>query len=195
MNTRFKFILALIAGISTYTCLESPSWAGSLSGGTTTSTTSVAEDCTWGSTFAASATYPLTFSAYSPFANATTAIDGVINLDIRCVKGTTISNISLSSGDSYDTGADERRLRLGSTTNYLNYQLYKNLARNNPWGDGGGLNGTALGQVSNAAGINTPLTKSLSGETNNMSVYARILNGQNPAVGAYTDTVTVTVNY
>ena len=75
--------------------------------------------------------------------------------------------------------------QMGMSTHRLNYNLYADLTRLLVWGDGSA--GTV--KVSNTYLI------TLLGVTANHSVYGRIASRQNVAVGAYTDTITATVDY
>lgn len=84
-------------------------------------------------------------------------------------------SFELDGGQSGDI--NNRAMRSGS--NSLNYQLYRNTARNAIWGTG-----------SNAQGLQ--LLQPLSGK---IDVYGRIPGGQTVPAGSYTDTVNITLTF
>jgi spore coat protein U-like protein len=115
----------------------------------------------------------LGFPSYS----ATAAVVASANLSINCSSGAGYQ-VSLGSG-LYMSGSTRRMV--GPSTNYLNYELYRDSARTLTWGDG-----TALGSKVGGTG---------SGAAQTLTVYGRIPAGQYRAVGSYTDTVLVTIEY
>jgi spore coat protein U-like protein len=76
-----------------------------------------------------------------------------------------------------------RQMTNGANT--LNYNLYTDAGRTLIWGDG--TSGTNT--VSDAYNL------SVSSQTNNYTIYARIAASQSPAVGAYSDAISVTVEF
>lgn len=106
---------------------------------------------------------------YDPLvAQATTPLDGSQVLSIYYTRGVAPTSIDLSTGVN-PSGA-VRRLRDGVTTNYLNYELYKDSARTSIWGVGG-----ISGLVPNAStSVLTPLTAG----GNAITVYGRVAAGQ-----------------
>jgi len=106
------------------------------------------------------------FGNYDP-TNVTTPTDAAGDFTFKCTKNTAY--------DLYITGT--RSMTDGTDT--LTYELYTDLARTSLWPNATpGVTGTS---VSNADDIR--------------NVYGRVTAGQNVGAGAYTGTVTVTVQY
>lgn len=76
--------------------------------------------------------------------------------------------------------------RLASGGNTLNYNIYTSITRTTIWGDNTGGSGRVTGSM---------LVQLLVPTSNNHTMYGRIPAQQNAVPGAYTDTITVTVNY
>lgn len=87
--------------------------------------------------------------------------------------------ISMNAGAG--TGATMAVRKLTSGANTLNYALYTDAGRTLVWGDG--TLGTSTSTVTGNALAQTT------------TVYGRIPTGQAPALGAYTDAVTVTLTF
>jgi len=130
----------------------------------------------------------LAFGAYDPVtANAATGADllatGSSAVSVQCTRGTSPApTISLGAG-LYPSSSFNRRMASGS--NRLAYQIYTSSARTTVWGDG--TAGTSTQSVA------TPVSSMLT--TQAFTAYGKIAKGQDVAVGAYTDTVTATVNF
>src|SRR5262245_40601769 len=63
----------------------------------------------------------LSFGAYDPLgANDTADLDATGSFDVRCTKGVT-AQVGLDNGANF---SGSRRMRIGASTNYLNYALY-----------------------------------------------------------------------
>lgn len=119
----------------------------------------------------------LVFGAYDPFAAA--PLDSTSQLVFQCTPAPRL-RISLDAGGSGSFGA--RELRSGGEV--LRYNLYLDAARTVVWGDGTG--GSSVGPdvvVRGAGGMTTAY------------VFGRIAAGQDPAPGAYTDTIRVTFDF
>lgn len=86
--------------------------------------------------------------------------------------------VSLGAGSNASGGT--RRLA-GPASSFLSYQLFRDSARTLAWGDG-----SALGARVSGTG---------NGSNQTLTVYGRIPAGQSVAVGTYTDSVLVTVDY
>lgn len=103
--------------------------------------------------------------------------DTTATIDVTCSNGTSF-DIGLDYGGNEDTG--QRRMDDGSS-NYLLYDVYSDAGRSTAWGDD--------------VGVDT-VSDTGDGTENSYTVYGRIPAGQQTAdVGAYTDTVLVTVTY
>lgn len=134
-------------------------------------TTSFNVGATITATCAASAT-PVDFGAVVSGNGASTTG----SVDVTCTSGTPYT-IALDSGQNYD-GTD-RRIRFGTSSDYLIYTLIDNLSTL-PWGDdtynGASVSGTGTGGAQS------------------YTVDATLIGAGVPA-GYYSDTVTVTVTY
>lgn len=114
------------------------------------------------------------YDVYSP-----TPLDSVGAIGILCNPGARTITVSLSSGNS---GSFAQRF-MRSAADTLNYNLYRDGARTEIWGDGTG--GSLL---------YGPIT--ITGWSwTSLSVFGRVTPGQDVAAGNYLDTVTVTVNF
>jgi spore coat protein U-like protein len=119
----------------------------------------------------------LNFGTYDPTSGTT--LTGSSTVNVYCTSGTPYTaalNVG-SGGGSFTT----RTIASGSDT--LNYNLYRDAARTQIWGDGTGSTFTVTGT---GAGVLT---------ANPISVYGAIPTGQDKPPGSYTSTITVTVTY
>jgi spore coat protein U-like protein len=119
----------------------------------------------------------LNFGTYSP--SAASALTGSSTVSVNCTSGspyTVALNVG-SGGGSFTT----RTLLNGINT--LNYNLYRDAAYSQVWGDGSGSTYTVAGTGS---GLLT---------SNNITVYGEIPISQDKPTGAYTSLITVTVSY
>jgi spore coat protein U-like protein len=116
-------------------------------------------------------TTSVNFGTYDVF--SATARDATGTVQINCNPRDNIQ-VGLSRGSS--TTFNPRTLQSG--TNILNYNLFRNAARTQIWGDG--TSGTSTFSGNNIR--NTTLT-----------VYGRVPAAQDAAVGNYSDTVVATV--
>jgi spore coat protein U-like protein len=116
----------------------------------------------------------VSFGVYDVFSNVPND-NGVGSLAIKCTGGSS-ATVKLSNGLS-NTFAP-RTLRNGS--NVLAYNLYTSAARNIVWGDGtGGSSVMSVGK----------------NHSSNLDVFGSIPEGQDAAVGVYTDSIVVTINF
>lgn len=121
-------------------------------------------------------TATLAFGAYDPLVqNQSTALDGTGTLLVTCTNDLP-GTITLDQGQNPETGSTDaaplRRMADGSG-HFLRYSLFQDSAHSVVWG-------------------NTPETADCGSGT--QVVYGRVAAGQNMPVGAYTDTVVITVN-
>jgi len=149
--------------------------------------------CTSGGNGGGSITFPFTASATVPDNCAISAADdldfgsvaGIINANQDQTSGITFTctgrtpwNIALSNGQN--ASGNTRRMRLGASSNYVTYELYRDPARSQRWG-------TTIGSDT-VAGTGTGTTQSL-------TVYGRVPATQTIPAGSYSDVVTITVTY
>jgi spore coat protein U-like protein len=113
----------------------------------------------------------LAFGTYDPFSAVDTDIAGSVS--VTCDADTPVQ-VSLSAGLGSFAA---RQMKSGASSQF--YNLYTDPSRDSNWGDGSP--GTGLVSFSGTAGSHT--------------VYGRIPAGQNAPVGAYGDTITVTLTF
>lgn len=149
--------------------------------------------CTSGGDGGGSITFPFTANAAVP---ASCVIDIVNNLNFGAVPGLINSNNDQTSSlsftctkttpwkvsldDGLHVNGSTRRMRLGATSNYVQYELYSDSAHSQRWGntiDIDTVNGTGTGN------------------SQSLTVYGRVPAPQSLPSGDYSDTVTVTITY
>ena len=110
-------------------------------------------------------------------------IDATATLTVTCTNATPY-NVALNAGlNDGGAGISGRKLKIGATTDTVDYQLYRDSGRTQVWGV------TTSGSPDVVSGTG-------SGDNQTITVYGRVPTGQaNPKIGTYNDTVTVTVNY
>ncbi|MFO1282166.1 MAG: spore coat U domain-containing protein [Burkholderiales bacterium] len=134
-------------------------------------------------------TTPVAFGAYDVF--ATGNVDSTGTVVVTCSTQTTdpIGNFSVTYEVELGTGGSgntsQRRLTSGANT--LDYNLYRNNARSQLWGDG-----VTAPSVSASFTLNRSTTPS---RTRAHTVFGRIPPLQDVAVGNYADNVLVTLNF
>ncbi|WP_242108029.1 Csu type fimbrial protein [Luteimonas aquatica] len=104
------------------------------------------------------------------------AIDQTSTIGLTCT-GRTSWLIGLNDGQNASGGI--RRMRQGTTANYVSYDLYQDVGRTQRWGNGG--TDSVLGTGTGAA--------------QTLVVYGRVPPAQAPAAGSYSDVITVTITY
>jgi spore coat protein U-like protein len=149
----------------------------------------VAQSATTGTSFAVTATVQATcsataaalaFPAYTPGTGAQTANT---TISVKCTKNAPFT-VALNAGAT--TGTSFAQRLMGSGANTLQYQLYKDAAFTNVFGDG-----TASTQTVTGTGLGIATA-------NSVQVFGQVLDSatnQAASAGAYTDTITVTVTY
>ena len=123
-------------------------------------------------------TSPVAFGPYDPVvANAATDLTAAGSVNVACTKGTA-STIDLGNGGAFAAGSR----RMGSGSDFLNYALYKDVARTQVWGTG-------------LAGGTTMAYNAATKASTAVSVFGTVPQNQDVTVGAYTDIVLATINY
>ena len=154
--------------------MNSAGFVSSISAATATTTipvsATVIDSCTIIST-------PLAFGNYNGISGA--MLDVAASVSPVCTNGTSYA-ISLDAGVGVGATASSRKLT-GPMGANLMYGIYTDAARTTVWGDG--ANGTVQ---QFGLGI---------GSVQSIQMYGRIPADQNSPVGAYSDTITVTVSY
>jgi spore coat protein U-like protein len=119
----------------------------------------------------------LNFGTYTP--SSGTALNGSSTISVNCTSGSPFTtSLNVGSGGGAFTA---RTLLSGSNT--LNFNLFKDAAFTQVWGDGTGSTFTVAGTGSGLLTANT------------LTVYGQIPISQDKPVGVYTSLITVTVSY
>lgn len=135
--------------------------------------------------FTASATVPSNCRAYSTTELDFGSISGLITVNrdqtstigMTCT-GRTAWQVGLNNGAN--ASGSIRRMKLGATANYINYELYTTIGRTVRWGNA--LN------TDTVPGTGT-------GAAQTLTVFGRVPATQAAAAGSYSDTITVTITY
>lgn len=119
------------------------------------------------------------FGTYTPLTTTALLANGLVNIACSGINGNNAVTIDLSQGvsGSYTT----RTLTSGALA--LTYNLYSDAAYTQVWGNGTG------GSVVGSATIRRRAPNA------SLPVYGAVAAGQDPAPGAYGDTILVSVNY
>lgn len=118
----------------------------------------------------------LAFGNYDPLSGSDK--DSTSTINVTCSNGTPFS-IKLNGGAN--GSISDRKLKEDAGSDLLSYGLYTDSGRTTVWGDGNS------GQVVASTGTGAAVAQ---------TVYGRVSGGQNTKnAGAYSDTITVTVDY
>jgi spore coat protein U-like protein len=109
-------------------------------------------------------------------------VDATGAISVTCTLGAPYT-ISLDRGQGPSATVANRKLSRVGGPQTLDYQLYRDPTRNQPWGDGS-LGTSTVGAT--GAGVNAPQVH---------TVYGRLARQAPPLSGTYNDTITVTVSY
>jgi spore coat protein U-like protein len=131
-----------------------------------------------------SSTPGMAFGAYNDASAAPT--DSATSVVVRCTRvlGANNANVVLQLGPSAGSGSIATR-RMTSGANRLDYNLYRDAARSQVWGQTSGADTVTLntGNLGNFGSVNLTFT-----------IYGRIPALQNVPAGAYGDSVQLTVS-
>lgn len=119
---------------------------------------------------------PLAFGTYDPTSGSVKDANSTIT--VTCTSGTSFT-VGLNPGST--SGATVTTRQMANGTNRLSYALYSDINHTTNWG--------------NTPGTDTPTATTATAVPSLLTVYGRISASQNVPAGAYTDSVTVTVNY
>ena len=121
---------------------------------------------------------PLSFGLYTPA--GTVSLDAVSDITVRCVAQSGTYAVSIGSGLS---GNQLVRTLFAGGGNFLNYNLFRDPARTQIWGDGTPPTFVVTGS---RPGVGQPTI-------NVHPLYGRVFSGQTPNPGNYADNLLVTV--
>jgi spore coat protein U-like protein len=117
------------------------------------------------------------FGNYNVFSG--TNLDSTGTITYQC--NATAANITVSLSKGLSSTYNPRQMAKGAER--LSYNLYRNAARTNIWGDG--TSGTAI-----YSRANPPNNSNV-----NLTVYGRVPAGQDVSAGSFSDTVTAVINF
>lgn len=118
----------------------------------------------------------LSFGNYNPTGASPT--DATTTFNVTCTTGTSFT-VGLNAGTTSGATVTTRQMVNGAST--LGYALYSDTSRTTNWG--------------NSPGTDTPAATIAGTSASTFTIYGRIPAQQNVAAGAYTDTITITINY
>ena len=121
---------------------------------------------------------PLSFGMYLP--GSTVHLDAVSDITVRCVAQAGNYSVTIGPGLS---GNQLLRTMLAGGGDFLNYNLFRDPARTQIWGDGTPPTFVVVGS---RPGVGRPTF-------NVHSLYGRVFSGQTPNPGTYADNLLVTV--
>lgn len=152
----------------------------SLAGGIVSGAAQAAIDCSV-------STSGVGFGDYDPLLS--TADDSSANLAVTCTRVILVDpfNVSYTLSLSRGSSGTYSPRRMNAGTAWLNYNLYRDAARAQVWGDGTNSTGTVAGSASFVWFQTT--------KTNNHTIYGRVPALQNATAGAYTDTIVLTITF
>jgi spore coat protein U-like protein len=136
------------------------------------------------------ATLPVSFGSYNALSGSALTSTGTVSLTCTGITLLGLTSINVDYTINLSTGGagsySPRKMSLLS--NRLNYNLFRDVAYAQIWGDGTGGSFTVTGGIHQSGLL-------VSSVTVNIPVYGRIPASQNIPAGAYNDVITVTVNY
>lgn len=136
----------------------------------------------WGQVCLATATGE-SFGSYNPFSAAPTTSTASLTVTCQGTASTLVSyTIALGGGSSGAVGSRT----MGSGTGQLAYQLYRDAAHTQVWGDGSA--GSVTVTDGYQSGVATPVSRTY-------TAYGVIPAGLRTSPGSYGDTITVLLTY
>ncbi|MDP9104912.1 MAG: spore coat U domain-containing protein [Candidatus Eremiobacteraeota bacterium] len=169
MFRRPSIVVGVVMSCFGVGALLAPAAAGSVSGSMAVSATVLSSCLTV-------VPAPMAFGNYDPA--AASSLTATSTIAVTCTPGT-VASITMDAGQNAGsaTAFSGRALKFGTTT--LPYQIFKDAARTQVWGDG--TNGGS--QAVSVTGIGT------------LTAYAHIPAGASVPAGVYSDTINVTVSF
>ncbi len=177
MLNKKALLAAALTALVTFGASAAPAASGATATGNFTVNLTVNSTCTVTTTTASNVTF-------TPVVANTTPGIGSGQFSVNC-SNTTPFNIGLAPSNNSTTGAGVMAGPGGAT---IAYQLYQDSGATTVWGNTATSSSTGNGRSGIGAGMATAQALS---ET----VYAAVTGSTNVAPGAYSDTVTINVNY
>ncbi|MDH3605159.1 MAG: spore coat U domain-containing protein [Candidatus Tectomicrobia bacterium] len=122
----------------------------------------------------------LSFSVYDPL--SVIPLNATATVVVSCTQGTGFT-VALDKGTSPEASVDAREMTGGTSGDVMSYDIFRDAARTEPWGDGTAGTFTVAGT---GAGLGTGI---------NLIAYGDVPALQNISADTYTDTVLVTVTF
>lgn len=149
---------------------------GSTSGSGSSFTATISSSCNVSTT-------SLNFGS-SPSA-ITSNINSTATITAQCTNSTPYS---IGLGNGANANGSQRRMQLGTTGNYINYNLYTNSGYSDAWS-------ATTSTTSCTSGASTCDLGTGTGSNQNYTVYGQVPPQTAPSSGTYSDTVVVTVTF
>jgi spore coat protein U-like protein len=121
----------------------------------------------------------------STLASIASAIDSTASITAQC---TNTTPYSIGLGNGVNASGSQRRMRLGATGNYINYNLYTDSGYSHPWT-------TTTSTTSCTGGSSTCDLGTGTGSNQNYTVYGQVPAQFVPVTGTFSDTVVVTATF
>jgi spore coat protein U-like protein len=112
-------------------------------------------------------------------------IDSTATITTQC---TNTTPYAIGLGNGLNVSGAQRRMRLGASSTYLNYNLYTDAARSSSWLSTTSPTSCTGGASSCALGTGT-------GSNQSTTIYGRVPPQTIPSAGAYANTVVITVTF
>ena len=138
---------------------------------------------TWTATVSSNCNISTTALNFGTAGSLNAAISTAGTVSVQCTN-TTPYSLGISNGNN--VSGSQRRMRLGATTNYINYNLYTDGGYTSNWA-------TSSSATTCSGGAGTCILGTGTGATQTIPVYALVPVQTTPAQGTYTDTDIVTV--
>jgi spore coat protein U-like protein len=151
-----------------------------VAGGIVSGAAEAAIDCT-------ASTSGVSFGDYDPL--LATPDDSTANVSVTCTRQIFVDpfNVSYTLALSRGSSGNYASRRMNAGAARLNYNLYRDAARAQVWGDGTNSTGTVAG-AHNFVWFQTS-------RTNTHTIYGRVPARQNPTSGTYADTIVLTITF
>jgi len=131
----------------------------------------------------------VSFGSYDPVAAAPDDSAGRVDVTCTNVPGTGVDNVAYSVALSPGSAGTFNPRRLASGAAHLDYNLFRDSSRTQVWGNGTSGSFLVPGTMRVGPGQGNAT------RTNTHDIFGRVPAQQDAAIGAYTDTIVVTVTF
>lgn len=164
-------IVKLAAVVAAFALLAPHAASAGSSTGTLSVSATVVAKCTV-------ANQTLGFGNWDAITYGSANLDATATISFTCTKGSSGVNVTADNGANSANASGTTRAMSDGAGNYLSYELYTDSGHSTIW------NTTNKFTPSFASGTSATAT-----------VYGRVPSGQSASVGAYSDSVTMTINF